>query len=117
MRSHIAVFYIFLNVKNSDSNKLYFPVTFFILSKCLWFSWDSNVLTTCFASALLFSLSTAGTGKLISSGRCKFFLILGMGHLLYMLVKSGANSMLEQSYCQSLKMLFEHTVQVPYLSL
>ena len=100
-----------------DSNKLYFPVTFFIPSKCLWFSWDSNVLTTCFASALLFSLSTPGMGKLISSRRCKFFLILGLGHLLYMLNLELLPCWTNLNLCQNHKTLFEHIVQVPYLSL
>ncbi|KAB5538705.1 hypothetical protein DKX38_016238 [Salix brachista] len=98
---------------------------FSLISCCFWFVIEfvaqSVFSSSCYlsftkrlASKMLYpiSLSTAGMGKLISSGRCKFFLILGMGHLLYMLVKSGANSMLEQSYCQSLKMLFEHTVLI-----
>lgn len=37
---------------------------------------EAHCLTTCFA-CVSFSLSTAGMGRLISSVRCKFFLIFG----------------------------------------
>ncbi|KAJ6892907.1 hypothetical protein NC651_025959 [Populus alba x Populus x berolinensis] len=69
---------------------------------CLWrvLKGGSIVASTAglillFMMILFQSLSTAGMGKLISSRRCKFFLILGLGHLLIH-VKSGANSMLDQ---------------------
>ena len=41
-----------------------------------WSLWEVKILTACFACVLLFSLSTAGMEKLISSIRCKFSLIL-----------------------------------------